>query len=280
VRKESPSRDIHRRRLALIASQELLVLSAARHALNSAQDAVFGEVLGCLRCLSQHGAAGFDDLFFMLCDAMYRCRYTSNHALDAVADIVAHALEAICDPVILSSSSAAASSTLTATSCGGLNMQRCTAVGLSVVAATISTSATIIVCAPRSSSLRTHTLSLLNAVVLQLWASASQPQAAGGITDRACVVTVVTCMELIAAVAPCLVAAAFPTLSPHSSLAQWFAVVFSKRFSHASCCYSFSANPDAHPRNYCHAVLTFPPISTGAQLLQRWQLPLAWTCLL
>ena len=35
VRKESPSRDIHRRRLALIASQELLVLSAARQAMQA-----------------------------------------------------------------------------------------------------------------------------------------------------------------------------------------------------------------------------------------------------
>lgn len=234
VRKESPSRDIHRRRLALIASQELLVLSAARQATQGGQEPVFGEVLGCLRCLSQHGAAGFDDLFFMLCDALYRCRHTSCHALDAVADIVANALETLCNPLIASPSSSSSSlpastssfSSEAASSCadsGGLNMKRCISAGINVVAATISTSATIMVCAPRSSPLRAHMHALLNSIVHQLWSSALHPQAAGSIAldDRTSVTIVVTCMELIAAVSPCLVAAVVPS-SPSSSLMQWF----------------------------------------------------------
>jgi hypothetical protein len=241
VRKESPSRDIHRRRLALIASQELLVLSAARQSSQGAHESVFGEVLGCLRCLSQHGAAGFDDLFFMLCDALYRCRHTSCHALDAVADIVVHALDAICDPLVTaqsplsylpssslsSSSSAAAATTMSSSSSssGGLNMKRCMTVGLSVVAATISTAATIVTCAPCSSPLRVHVHALLTSIVHHLWSSALQSHGSGGTAppDRAGVVMIVSCMELIAAVAPCLVAAVLPAATFSSSLLQWFA---------------------------------------------------------
>lgn len=106
-------------------------------------------------------------------------------------------------------------------------MKRCMAVGLSVVAATISTSATVVVCAPRASPLQRHMRALLNSIVHQLWHSALQSLGAGSaaVSDRACTIMVVTCMELIAAVAPCLVAASFPSSTCSSGLLQWSALL-------------------------------------------------------